>query len=141
MTPTVGTDGTTERGAETERRMPTVDSCSMALQAHGFRQELLGIEPQLDHLNPEDRGLVRVALGRLAAKWIGLHGPSHRVLIGEVAVGGEAVRVDIHSDPETADPEFWDELIRSEEERPITSWGLDRRRQSAGVWAVLARTA
>jgi len=131
----------TERGAESERRMPTVDSCSMALQAHGFREELLGIEPQLDQLEPEDRGLARVALGRLAAKWIGLHGPSHRVLIGEVAVGDEAVRVDIYSDPETADPEFWDELIRREDERPITSWALDRRRQSAGVWAVLPRTA
>ena len=111
----------------------------MALQAHGFREQLLAIEPQLDRLEPADRGLVRVAVGRLAAKWIGLHGPSHRVLIGEAALGEDTVRVDIHSEPETSDPEFWDELIRNEVEHPISSWALDRRRGSAGVWAVVPR--
>jgi hypothetical protein len=129
-----------EPGTEQERRIPIVDSCEMALQAHGFREELLGIEPQLEHMGADDRSLVRVAVGRLAAKWIGLHGPSHRVLIGEAAIGEDTVRVDIHSEPETTDPEFWDELIRNEVERPIVSWALDRRRQSAGVWAVLPRT-
>jgi hypothetical protein len=113
----------------------------MALQAHGFREELLAVEPQLDRLEPADRSLARVALGRLAAKWIGLHGPSHRTLIGDVALADGTVRVDIHSDPETADPEFWDELIRHEAEHPITTWALDRRRESAGVWAELPRTA
>ena len=128
------------QGDGRERRIPTVGSCKMELQAHGFREELLGVEPQLDRLEPADRGLVRVALGRLAAKWIGLHGPSHRTLIGEVALADGTVRVDIHSDPETADPEFWDELIRHEAEHPITTWALDRRRDSAGVWAELPRT-
>jgi hypothetical protein len=112
----------------------------MALQAHGFREELLRLESQLEHLNPADRSLVRVAVGRLAAKWIGLHGPSHRILIGEAALHEDSVRVDIHSEPETADAEFWDELIQNEVERPIVSWALDRRRDSAGVWAVLPRT-
>ena len=129
-----------EPGIEQERRIPIVDSCEMALQAHGFREELLAIEPQLEHMGADDRGLVRVAVGRLAAKWIGLHGPSHRVLVGEAAIGQDTVRVDIHSEPETTDPEFWDELIRNEVERPIVSWALDRRRESAGVWAVLPRT-
>jgi hypothetical protein len=113
----------------------------MALQAHGFREGLLAIEPQLERLDPPDRSLVRVAVGRLAAKWIGLHGPSHRILIGEAALHENAVRVDIHSDPETTDPEFWDELIRNEVEQPIVSWALDRRRDSTGVWAVLPRDA
>jgi hypothetical protein len=130
-----------EPGVEQERRIPIVDSCQMALQAHGFREELLGIDDQLDHLDPTDRSLVRVAVGRLAAKWIGLHGPSHRVLIGEAALHDDTVRVDIHSEPETTDPEFWDELIRNEVERPIVSWALDRRRDSTGVWAVLPRSA
>jgi hypothetical protein len=130
-----------EPGVEQERRIPIVDSCQMALQAHGFRDELLGIDDQLDHLDPTDRSLVRVAVGRLAAKWIGLHGPSHRVLIGEAALHDDTVRVDIHSEPETTDPEFWDELIRNEVERPIVSWALDRRRDSTGVWAVLPRSA
>ena len=130
-----------EPGVEQERRIPIVDSCEMALQAHGFREELLGLEDQLDRLDPADRSLVRVAIGRLAAKWIGLHGPSHRVLIGEAALHEDAVRVDIHSEPETSDPEFWDELIRNEVERPIVSWALDRRRDSTGVWAVLPRSA
>ena len=125
---------------DSERRIPIVDSCEMGLQAHGFREQLLGIEPQLDRLGPADRGLVRVAVGRLAAKWIGLHGPSHRILIGEAALGDDSVRVDIHSEPATSDPEFWDELIQREVEHPILSWELDRRRESAGVWAVLART-
>jgi hypothetical protein len=125
---------------EDERRISTVDSCEMTLQAHGFREQLLAIEPQLDHLGPADRSLVRVAVGRLAAKWIGLHGPSHRLLIGEAALDDDTVRVDIHSDPETSDPEFWDELIRNEVEHPISSWALDRRRGFAGVWAVLPRS-
>lgn len=130
-----------EPGVEQERRIPIVDSCEMALQAHGFREELLAVEPQLEHLDPADRSLVRVAVGRLAAKWIGLHGPSHRILIGEAALHEDTVRVDIHSEPETPDPEFWDELIQNEVERPIVSWALDRRRGSTGVWALLPRDA
>ena len=122
--------------------MPHRRLVQMALQAHGFREELLGIEPQLDRLEPEDRGLVRVALGRLAAKWIGLHGPSHRVLIGEVALGDGTLRVDIHSDPGDRRPRV---LGRADPPRGRASRSrpgpLDRRRESAGVWAELPRTA
>jgi hypothetical protein len=130
----------TDQRVETERRIPTVASCEMSLQAHGFRERVLAIDGQLDRLQPTDRRLVRIALGRLAAQWIGLHGPSHRVLIGEVAVDEDSVRVDIFSEPETPDPEFWDALISRLAEEPIRSWALDRRRASAGVWAVVARS-
>ncbi len=130
-----------DRGAEHERRIPKIASCEMPLQAHGFRDQVLAIEPQLEGLDPKDSRLVRVAVGRLAAQWIGLHGPSHRILIGEVALGDEILRVDVHSDPETVDAEFWDELIRREADEPIKSWELDRRRHYAGVWTELARTA
>lgn len=125
--------------AEQERRIPTVASCQMPLQAQGFRDQVLAIEPQLEGLDPQDSRLVRLAVGRLAAQWIGLHGPSHRMLVGEVALGEGTLRVDVHSDPETLDAEFWDELVRREADEPIKAWGLDRRRQSSGVWTEFAR--
>ena len=130
-----------DRGAQQEeRRTPTVASCEMPLQAHGFREQLLEIEPQLSDLDPRDRRLVRIAVGRLAAQWIGLHGPSHKLLIGEVAIADDRLRVDIYSDPVTPDPEFWDELVRRQTDEPIRGWDLDRRRASAGVFTTFERS-
>ena len=105
----------------------------MTLQALGFAEQVRRFEEGLDGLDSRERRIVRVLVGQLAASWIGLHGPSHRTLIAEVARGPSMLRVDAFSDPPTDDPAFWEDLVNRSAEEAIAPWVLDRRR-SAGLW-------
>lgn len=98
-----------------------------------MRERALEFDEQLETLDPDNRKQVRHLLGRLAAQWIGSYGPSHRILVAEVAVTEAMLRVDVSSDPPMDDPDFWEELVRSFREGLASRWAIDRRR-SSGVW-------
>lgn len=125
-------------GTERDRRAPTVARCEMALQAQRYREQLRSVEEQLDGLDSPDRRRTRILVGQLAAQWIGEHGPSHRTLVAEIALGASTLRVDISSDPAVDDPGFWEALVSPRIEDLVGDWGIDRRR-SSGLWLELAR--
>ncbi len=110
----------------------------MALQAQRFAEHLRSVEAQLGGLAPPDRRQARILVGQMAAQWIGEHGPSHRMLVAEVALGASNLRVDISSDPPVDDPDFWEALVSPRIEDLVGRWRIDRRR-SSGLWLELAR--
>jgi hypothetical protein len=124
-------------GTERDRRAPIVAGCRLVLQSSGFRrsQERLPEfdDQRLEALQPDDRVRVQRLLRRLAAQWIGAHGPSHRALVAEVRLADSTLRVDVFTDPPLDDPELWIGLIESFEQGVATRWAIDRRR-SSGVW-------
>jgi len=109
----------------------------MTLQAQGFREQVRRFEDGLDPLDPRERRMVRVLVGQLAGSWIGLHGPSHRTLMAEVARSPSMLRVDAFSEPAIDDPAFWEDLVNRSAEVAIAPWVIDRRRAS-GLWFELA---
>jgi hypothetical protein len=110
----------------------------MALQPQQFREQLRSVDEQLEGLDAADRRQARILFGQVAAQWIGEHGPSHRTLVAQVALGASTVRVDIASDPPVDDPGFWETLISPRIEDLAGRWGIDRR-SSSGIWLELAR--
>ncbi len=110
----------------------------MELQPQGFRQSSLHLEEGLERLDRGDRRQVRTVVARLAAQWIGEHGPSHRTLVGEVANTDSTLRLDVFSEPPLEDPRFWSSLVETQIGPRFEHWELDRRRAS-GVWFELAR--
>jgi hypothetical protein len=117
-----------------ERRAPTIASCRIPLQSAGFSNNVGRLEEGLEKLDEQDRRQVRVLVARLAAQWIGEQGPSHRTLVGEVAMNGSMLRVDVYSDPPIDDPVLWEELaVPLARDSQPRSWAIDRRR-SSGVW-------
>jgi len=129
-----GSESGTEARAGHERRAPIVGSCRIPLQSAGFSSNVRHLEDGLERLDDQDRRQVRVLIARLAAQWIGEQGPSHRTLVGEVAMGGSMLRVDVFSDPPIDDPVLWEELaVPLARDSQPAKWALDRRR-SSGVW-------
>jgi hypothetical protein len=124
-------------GAERDRRAPVLAGCRLALQSAGFRTSHERMpafaDQRFDALQPDDRLRVHRLLRRLAAQWIGAHGPSHRALVAEVRVVDSTLRVDVFTDPPLDDPELWIALVESFEQGVATRWAIDRRR-SSGVW-------
>lgn len=110
----------------------------MALQPLRFREQLRKVEEQLEALDAPDRRQARILFGQVAAQWIGEHGPSHRTLVAQVALGASTVRVDVASDPPVDDPDFWEGLVSPRVEELAGRWGIDRR-SSSGIWLELAR--
>ena len=124
--------------AERDRRAPVLAKYETTLQARHFRSEMQRLGRQLQQLDPEDRRPVFALVRWLASTWIGLHGPSHRCLITEVAPTGSSLRVAVYSEPTLGDPEFWTELVGGSPPDLFRSWAHDRRAGS-GLWFELDR--
>jgi len=96
------------------------------------------LEDGLEQLGEHDRRQVRVLVARLAAQWIGEHGPSHRTVVGEVAQDDSSLRVDVFSEPPIEDPQLWEMLAAPLARDSLAlRWALDRRRPG-GVWFALS---
>lgn len=121
-----------------ERRAPILARYETTLQARHFRSEMQRLGRQLEQLAPRDRRPVYALVRWLASNWIGLHGPSHRTLITEVASSDSKLRVAVFSDPSLRDPEFWSELVSGSPPDLFQAWAHDRR-DGSGVWFELAR--
>ena len=122
---------------ESERRAPIVARSTIGLQAAGFRKQMQGFERELDGLDPDDRRLVRTVVGRIVVGWIGEKGPSHRMLVAEVAIGNGVKRLDVFCEPHV-DHGLWRELMARIQGLEVP-WAPDRRRP-AGIWLDLSAT-
>ena len=136
-----GADTADPAGQESsqDRRAPIVARYETTLQARHFRGEMQRLGGELERLEPRDRRPVFALVRWLASTWIGLHGPSHRTLITELASSESKLRAAVFSDPSLRDPEFWTELVRGSPPDLFQAWAHDRRAGS-GVWFELARS-
>ena len=120
-------------GTDPERRASVVTHYEIALEPKRFRERLIGFEDALVALDPLMRHRVRVLVGHQMAEWLAIEGP-FRTMIVRVLMLPSSVRVEISADPEIARQSFWDSVVTPHVEDVVSTWGLDRRRESGALF-------
>lgn len=126
-----------EHEAAQDLRAPILVRYETTLQARHFRDEMQRLGGEIEQLEVGDRRPVFTLIRWLASTWIGLHGPSHRTLITELAPSASHMRAAVYSDPPLSDPDFWTELVGGSPPDLFESCSPDRR-AGGGVWFELA---